>query len=562
MILQFLLTSLTANNLSLAQITTDKIALENPPTIQHSPEIPSTLPPTPEPLLPSSPSIPQRTIQENYSPKLQIRKFVFQGNTVFSNQELEKLLTPFIGKKISFTDLSKISDTITNYYVERGYINSGAYIPVTNNQSLKVDNAIVTVAIIEGQIEAINIVGGERLHNYIRTRIPQPILNNKHLLTALQLLQQDPLIGKISASLKEGTRQSLAILTIYVNPQQEFKVNAILDNSRSPGVSSFQRRVEISHANLLGLGDALSVGYRNTDGSNTVTANYSVPLNSQNGTIGLFYANVSNNIIEEPFTSLDIVSNACVYELSYRQPLLRQASDTSTQEFALGLTASHLESESSLQNTPFPLSAGADANGRTRVFAVRFFQDWSHRSTQEALFVRSQFSWGLDAFDSTINTNAPDGRFFSWLGEALWLKSLGNSSIVVKSRLQLTDRPLPAFEQLSLGGLNTVRGYRQDTFISDNGFLLSTEVRIPTWKTPTQELQVIPFIDFGTAWNHNNTDISGTTGSLTSIGLGIQYRNERFNARLDWGIPLNDTNSNLRTWQENGLYFSLNYQLF
>jgi hemolysin activation/secretion protein len=560
--LQLLLTSLIANNFSLAQIRANRFALEKTPTIQQSPEIPSTLPPAPQPpLLPSSPSIPRRTLQPNNSLKLKIKNFRFQGNTVFSNEDLERLLTPFIGKEISFTDLSKISNAITDYYVEQGYINSGAYIPVADNQLLKVDNAVITVAIIEGEIEEINIVGGERLHNYIRARIPQPILNNKRLLAALQLLQQDSLIEKITASLKEGARPSQAILNIYVKPRQEFQANAILDNYRSPAVGSFQRQLEISHANLLGLGDGLSVGYRNTDGGNAVTASYSVPINSQNGTIGLFYANISNNIIEEPFTALDIVADARAYEITFRQPLIRQASASSAQELALGLTASRLESESSLQNSPFPISAGADANGRTRVLALRFFQDWSGRSTQEALFVRSTFSWGLNALDSTINTDAPDGRFFSWLGEALWLKRLGNTSLAVRSRLQLADRPLPAFEQISLGGINTVRGYRQDNFISDSGFLLSTELRIPVWKTPTQELQVAPFIDFGTSWN-NNAEISSTSGTLTSIGLGIQYRSDRFNARLDWGIPFNDTNSNSKTWQENGVYFSLNYQLF
>ncbi|ODH00084.1 hypothetical protein A4S05_34900 [Nostoc sp. KVJ20] len=558
-----LLASLIANNLSSAKAGVHEVSLEAAPTIQQSPQIAPTIPPQPSIIIPSSPVNPQRIPQPNYYPKLKVRNFVFQGNTVFSNQELEKVLAPFINKQISYSDLTKISDTITDYYVEKGYINSGAYIPVADNQSLKIDDAVVTVAIIEGRIEKINIVGGERLHNYIRARIPQPILNNKRLLTALQLLQQDPLIEKISSNLKEGSTPSKVLLTIYVKPRQEFRANTNLNNYRSPAVGSFERRIELSNSNLLGLGDALNLAYRNTDGSNAVITNYSLPLNSHNGTISFLYANVSNNIIEKPFTPLDIVSTARLYELSYKQPLIQQASATSAQEFALGLAVSKLESESSLQNTPFPLSAGADPNGNTRISAIRFSQEWSDRSQNSSLSLRSQLSWGLDAFGSTVNANAPDGRFFSWLGEAAWVKRLGNSntSLLVRTKTQLADRPLPALEQISLGGINTVRGYRQDTFISDNGFLLSAELRVPAWKTNTQELQVIPFFDLGTAWN-NSSDIFSSTGTLTSVGLGIQYRNERLNARLDWGIPFNETNSNSKTWQENGIYFSLTYQLF
>nr|WP_199328670.1 ShlB/FhaC/HecB family hemolysin secretion/activation protein [Anabaena azotica] len=513
---------------------------------------------------PSTPLIPQRKIQPNDAVKIKVKGFQFEGNTVFSQEELEKVLSEFVGKEITFADLSKISDKITNYYVEQGYTNSGAYIGVTQNQAIQADNAIVTVSIVEGRIEKINIVGAERLHNYIRARIPQPILNNKRLLSALQLLQQDPLIEKISASLNDGGKPGQAILNISVQPRQEFQVNIGLDNYRSPVVGTFQRRIDVSYANLLGLGDGFNLGYRNTDGSNAIALRYSVPVNSNNGTVSLLYANVSNNIIEQPFNSLDIVGDARAYELSFRQPLIRQASTSSTQELALGLTVSRLESESSLQNTPFPISAGADEEGRTRVFALRFFQDWSHRGVDQSLYARSTFSFGLDALDATINPEPPDGRFFSWVGEALWLKRLGhsNTSLAVRSRLQLADRPLPVFEQISLGGINSVRGYRQDTFIADNGFLLSTELRISAWKTPTQELQIAPFVDFGTSWNNNSFDISSPTGSLTSAGLALQYRSDRFNARLDWGIPFNEITNNSNTWQENGVYFSVNYQLF
>lgn len=209
-----LLAYLTASHFSLAQLESGGIHQKNPPTIQQTPLSPTPFPPAPPPLTPpasSTPLIPQRSLQPNNFVKIKVQGFRFQGNTVFNNQELEKVLSNFVGQEITFADLSEISDKVTDYYVEQGYINSGAYIGVAQNQSLKVDNAIVTVSIVEGRIEKINIVGGNRLHNYIRARIPQPILNSKRLLLALQLLQQDPLIEKITASLKEGSKPSQAI---------------------------------------------------------------------------------------------------------------------------------------------------------------------------------------------------------------------------------------------------------------------------------------------------------------------------------------------------------------
>jgi hemolysin activation/secretion protein len=109
-----------------------------------------------------------------------------------------------------------------------------------------------------------------------------------------------------------------------------------------------------------------------------------------------------------------------------------------------------------------------------------------------------------------------------------------------------------------------VRGYRQDALLSDNGIFASAEVRIPiyTWQESQGTLSVIPFFDVGTVWdNSNNENLSSNDDTLVSLGVGLQLSlSDRFQARLDWGIPLVDLNdSRKRTWQENGVYFSVQY---
>ncbi|AHJ28603.1 BamA/TamA family outer membrane protein [Nodularia spumigena CS-584] len=545
------------------------LAQERIPTFPQQP--PSVSPLTPEEeikLVPlSPPPSPPEITGENIQ-AIKVKRFVFEGNTVFSNQRLEELLAPFIGKEITFSNLLLARAEITKLYVDNGYISSGAYLPITENQAIDPNQAVITIGVVEGKLDKINVVGTSSLEHYIRSRLPNTstVLNSDRLLEDLQLLQQDPLISSITAELIEGTRLQRPVLTVTVKEREPFKVEAILDNSRSPAVGSFQRRVELTHANLLGLGDRFIVGYRNTEGSNTITTSYTVPINPQNGTLQFFYANTSSTIIERPFTNLDILSDARAYEVTFRQPLLQRATANSNQEFALALTASRLESESSLLNTPFPLSIGADATGRTRISAVRFSQEWIDRSRQQVLYVRSQFSLGIDAFNATINDSDPDSRFFAWRGQATWVRRLSANTLQIRADMQLADRPLLPLEQIGLGGANSVRGYRQDTFLTDNRLLLSAEFYIPVWQEETGILQLIPFLDLGTAWNHSNgtNNTSVTTGTLGSFGLGLQYQlGNRFNARLDLGIPLFsvNTNSDAKTWQENGIYFSLGYQL-
>jgi len=559
-----------------AQTVSQNQQSERIPTVPQQLQVPAPLLPRKEPLL-NLPSLQERiptfSYPNQYAIKAKITKFIFKGNTVFSDQQLEAVVAPYIGREITFAELLEARAAITKYYNDRGYITSGALVPLTENQSIRTVNGGVefTIQIVEGKLEEINVTGSDRLRQYVRSRLKAttaPALNYARLIEALRLLQTDPLIETISAQLNPGGRIGESLLDVQVKERQPFRVETILDNERSPAVGSFQRQVRLTHANLLGLGDELSLGYRNTNGSNAFATSYSVPINSQNGTLQFAYTTVSSDIIERPFSQLDIISDARAYELTVRQPLLRRATDKSITQLALGLSASRQESETFLLDTPFPLSAGADEQGRTRISAVRFFQEWNRRSGREILLARSHFSLGVSAFDATINDSAPDSRFFVWRGQAAWLRRIGDTSLLLRADMQLADRPVVPLEQFSLGGATTVRGYRQDALLNDNGFFASAELRIPTLKGSAGELQIIPFVDVGTAWNNDSADnelVALETGTLASVGLGLQYQiGDYFSARLDWGIPLLpiDTNSDSNSWQDKGLHFSIRYQPF
>jgi hemolysin activation/secretion protein len=537
------------------------------PTIQEPWEVPRPLPQRLEPIIPYPNAPPTRENAPSNQQIIKVAHFVFKGNTVIRTQELEAVVASYLVREITFDDLRQVGKVITKLYVDKGYITSGAFLPIAENQAINPNQAVITIQVVEGQLDKIEIIGGARLHNYIRQRLPSTVevVNEKHLLEALRLLRQDPLIESVSAQLDNGSSADRSILTVKVTERQSFTIETALDNSRSPATGSFQRRLEINNANLLGIGDKLNIGYRNTDGSNTMTASYSIPINPQNSTIEFSYINSSSNIIENPFNSLDILSNARAYGLSFRQPLVRKATATSTQEFALKLTASRLESESEVLNTPYPLNAGADSNGKTRMNAIRFSQEWLLSSTRESLSLRSQFSFGIGAFGATINNSAPDGRFFAWVGQAGWVRKLGSDAqFIAITDLQLADRPLASLEQITSGGAGSVRGYREATFLTDNAFLFSTELHLAAWTQSNQQFSIIPFFDFAFSWNNNTVETPNSAGSIASIGLGLQYQvGNRFNARLDYGFPLInvDTNSDKRTWQENGVLFSINYQL-
>ncbi|MDY7016516.1 MAG: ShlB/FhaC/HecB family hemolysin secretion/activation protein, partial [Cyanobacteriota bacterium] len=379
----------------------------------------------------------------------------------------------------------------------------------------------------------------------------------------------DPLIASIQARLSASPNFPNRLLVVEIEEAPTFFPQITLDNGRAPSIGSFQRRVAATEANVLGLGDGFTLGYTNTDGSNALDLSYTLPINPRNGTLRLYHSRIQTQVIEPDFEKLDIESASQTYEITVRQPILQQIRGGAYQEVALGLTFTRRESEVSLLGIPFPpLSVGSDEFGKTRVSAFRFFQEWTLQNATEVIAARSQFNLGVGLFDATINsplpvTNefVPDSRFFSWQGQAQWVKLLApDTTLLLRSNVQLASRGLLPSEQFSAGGLGTVRGYRQDTLVGDNGFFSSAELRVPlfSFSQPRSLLQLVPFFDYAIAWNRSRR-IQPDPNRLASVGVGLLWQVENLTARLEYGIPLISVETRERTWQENGILFSVQW---
>ena len=515
-----------------------------------------------------------------------VKEFKFEGNSAFDDEILSQELQQLTGKSISFAELLQAEEIIKDKYTAgciakteqplekteqpvekiepRCYINSGAFIPA--NQTFSQENAVVTIKVVEGGVENIEINGLKKLQeSYVRNRIQRGIsqpLERDKLLDQLQILQLDPLIQNISAELAAGTRPDKSILEISVIEADPFFTELFIDNARAPSVGSFRRGIRFSEGNLLGFGDRLGGEYVNTDGSNAVDLSYSVPITASNTTVDIKGGVTATEVVEEPFDRADIEGDSFNFEFGVRQPVYRSP----TTEIAIGLSGTRQESNTEVLGENFQLSPGADENGETRISALRFNQEYTKRTLQDVFAVRSQFNVGLDILDSTTNENPiPDSRFFAWRGQGQYVRRIGqNSLVVLRSDLQLATSSLVPLEQFSVGGIQSVRGYRQDALLTDNGFFTSAEVRLPIYQAQSIEglFSVVPFLDFGIGWNDDSDD-NPEENVLVGLGLGLQWQmGDQLNARFDYGIPLTDVEDTDNTLQENGVYFSLSYSPF
>jgi len=94
----------------------------------------------------------------------------------------------------------------------------------------------------------------------------------------------------------------------------------------------------------------------------------------------------------------------------------------------------------------------------------------------------------------------------------------------------------PFFEQMFVGGAETLRGYQEDRFWGKQAALLSFEYRIPVEKAFTAVL----FVDIGHAWGGyptvNNFTQSASFKPQIGYGVGIRVRTPLGPLRIDYGI--------------------------
>lgn len=537
---------------------------DRPPSLEPLPEpqLPPTLPPVeevlpaPEPIEQAPPELPVERVPDTIT----VERFEFEGNTAISNEALSEVVQEFVSVPITISQLYEARSRITQVYVEAGYVTSGAYIPPQRLQ-----DGVVLVQIVEGALEAIRVEGTERLNpRYITSRLERaatPPLNSARLFEALTLLQLDPRIEDLRAELSVGPQFGTSLLTVEIVESDTFTPYLRLDNDRSPSVGSFRQRIGLTELNLRGFGEVIDVNYSRTDGSDALEGTLQTFLNARNGTLEISAGISQSEVIEAPFDDLNLESEANFFELTYRQPLIQ----TPTRELALGVTATRQENRS-IFDLPDELGGaipvtlrGADDNGRTRVSALRFFQEYTNQDRRQVFAVRSQFSLGLDVLDSTVNDDGrPDSRFFAWRGQTQYVRLLGEDILLsLRADLQLASESLLSLEQFGLGGRQSVRGYRQDVLLTDNGLLASAEIRIPIVRVRDINgiLQVAPFVDFGTGWNSELENPDPNT--LAGGGLGLLWQMDQISARLDWGIPFVEVETSDRTLQENGIYFSV-----
>ena len=529
------------------------------------PQLPAVPPPVQPPALEvPTPRPPSAIEQAAKGPKIFVKDIRLVGNTAFTSGQLSEVTSPYTNRELSAEDLEGLRLALTHYYINHGYLTSGAVIPEQD-----VADGVLTMQVIEGKLTEVNIEDNKWFRSsYFQSRINMaagPPLHVGQLQERLQLLQANPRIERINAELLPGAAIGENTLNVKVKEANPLKAWLEFNNYQSPAVGAEQGFITLAHRNLLGFGDTLSLQYGRSAGVNPMlNFRYEIPVSPRDTTVSFQYRRFDFAVKEAPFDTLDIKNKAQIFGISARHPVYR----TAEQELALSLTGEHERNESLLGGNPFELVTGSP-NGRFRVTALRFGQEYSRRSSEQVLSVLSRLSVGVGAMGATANgdPNLPDARFFSWLGEAQWIRQLPlwRTQLVSRGVVQLSNDHLFPLEQIAVGGRYSVRGYREFTLIRDNAAMGSIEARVPvyTTKAGVDSVFIAPFFDFGHGWQTTAQTPGTPPKTLASVGVGAIWnfwRGSHF--EIYYGKQLKRYDTDRDNLQDHGIHLQLVVEAF
>ena len=520
-------------------------------------------------ILPEVPTTPQKPSDAKLG---NIRVFVHDihvtGSTVFSDAELAEVTARYRNREITTEDLERLRLALTLMYINKGYLTSGAIIPDQD-----VSFGTIILQIIEGKLSRIDVEGNEWFRSaYLRDRVARGVstpVSIQPLQERIQLLQQDPRIERINAELKPGDVRGESILNMRVKDANPFKAWLEFNNYQTPVVGAERGLATVAHQNVTGNGDQFMFTYGRSRGVNPIIdTSYSLPLNRYDTTLSAYYRRNAFLVVENPFRTLDLNVDSEVIGIAVRQPVYR----TVTDEFALSLAGEHLylktTSAFDAPGLPSLFIPGSSTTGVATVSALRFSQEYTHRSPSFVFAALSRVSVGLNVLGATVNSGPlPDGRFVSWLGQAQAVKRLDDwwgIQLLGRVAAQVASDRLFPLEQMPVGGRFSVRGYRENTLVRDDAVLASFESRLPLFRFASGEdrLQFAQFVDFGHAWNAKGDTPDPQT--LASVGVGLRWMilpQERARFEVYWGQQLNHVRGGEGNLQDHGIHLQLVVQV-
>ena len=257
---------------------------------------------------------------------IEIQAFRFKGSLAkIKEADLQKEVSPYIGKKVFISELQAITQKITAYLRRQGYALATAYL-----LPQEIKNGVVEITLVIGKLDrdradhgiALNLYSTPRLSEERIGRTMEQALNTQtinHLDVERGLLLLNALPG-LSATGTISTGEAPETFKLKINAHKTPLINGsvIVDNYGNRYVGHYKTGAALAFNSPLYSGDKLALQGAISEGSRWGQIDYSLPMGYSGLRAGFRYNTLGYRLGQE-FSVLEAKGTATTQEgyLSY-----------------------------------------------------------------------------------------------------------------------------------------------------------------------------------------------------------------------------------------------------
>lgn len=455
-----------------------------------------------------------------------------------SEEDKKAIVAAYLGKCLDVAAIERLLGDITFFYIGRGEVTTRAYLP---GQDLS--QGVLKILVVEGRISDLKLEGSGV---NIATAFPNlkgKTLNLRDIEEGLDQLRRlasnDPTL-----ELQPGANPGDTVVIVRNEPAKRWRISAGGDNYGSDSTGREQGFVTVSLDNLLGLNDYLTYTRRqsylgeHSKGSRSNSVFFSVPYGRALLSAGWSDSDYKSEYLA-PLTAtlLSLTGDSetafvrgdyafyrdRLTRISFGAALTRKSTNNFVNDIKLNVSS----------RTITTLDAGFAATSR---IGDSFVGGNIGVTRGLKLFNALEDADGLTSHD-------PQAQFTKLVfgASAMVPFSVAGHSAGFASQIsaQLADSALYSSDQISIGGIYSVRGFLDNSLGGDNGFYARNDLSLyqplgVLWGAPAM-LRPYAALDVGHA---QAKGLNAPDGTFVGAGLGLGFAAGPVSADIFAGRPL------------------------
>ena len=454
----------------------------------------------------------------------ELKKIVTDPSAVLTDAELDAIIKPYEGQQVKLSDIYDIVEKINALYNEKGYVTCRAFLPPQT-----ITEGTVKLLLVEGRTGTATVSGNKYTKaKYITNRLhlaPGEIANVKQLNKDLLLFNATN-ATQLRIMMKAGTEPGTTDYEITAYEPKRDTWTLFEDNAGSYTSGEYRTGLFFNTKSLSGNCDAFSLGTVYSQGTRAANAMYSRSLGRSGTKMNLLYSTNAVKVVKGGYEDL-IKGHANSYAIGFVQPVL--VNETTRSEVSLDYNRQSSKTDwltpriNMVDDKVQDVTLGYSLTnyGASHVFYQKHSYVRGYSKQEADMGTGSEPSnkhFGFYKFNGMYQKLYQAGQMWNLRADAQWSGSDG----MVSSR------------QFYMGGMYSVRGYKENFLGGDSGFTFSAEYAVPVINKNTS---AFTFFDYGHVYGNGQSDDQHHI--LSSVGLGLRSTiNQYISASLTLGIPL------------------------